>query len=110
MKLTINEIQEYGSKMLREVAEICERNHIRWFMAYGSVLGAIRHSGPIPWDYDIDIYVPEYDLDAFLKTMEEELSDRYWIDYRQSKSNARAFPRIGLKGYEAVAVACLNRL
>ena len=60
MKLSIQEVQKYGSEMLKTVAEICEKNNIRWYMAYGSTLGAIRHGGPIPWDYDIDIY--EYSL------------------------------------------------
>ena len=100
LELTITELQKYGTEMLHEVADICERNNLRWFMAYGSVLGAIRHNGPIPWDYDIDIYVPECDLNKFLLVMREELSDRYWIDYRQDEKTARAFPRIGLNGYE----------
>lgn len=100
MLLNIKEIQQYGSEMLRDIADICERNNIRWFMAYGSVLGAIRHSGPIPWDYDIDIYVPESDLKTFLHVLERELSSKYWIDYRNDSTSPRAFPRIGLKGYE----------
>ena len=56
MQLNIKEIQKYGSDMLHVVSDICEKNNIRWFMAYGSVLGAIRHAGPIPWDYDINSY------------------------------------------------------
>lgn len=86
--------------MLRVVSDICEKNNLRWYMAYGSVLGAIRHSGPIPWDYDIDIYVPECDLQNFLNIMEKELPSKYWIDYRGDSRHPRAFPRIGLRGYE----------
>lgn len=100
MKLTINEIQKYGSEMLKSIAEICERNNIRWSMAYGSVLGAVRHKGPIPWDHDIDIYVPEVDIERFIDVVRKELPTQYWIDYRDDKKKARAFPRIGLKGYE----------
>lgn len=98
--LTISEIQEYGSEMLRVVASICEKNSVKWFMAYGSMLGAIRHHGPIPWDYDIDIYVPESELPVFLQVMERELPPKYWIDYRNNTKHDRAFPRIGLRGYE----------
>lgn len=100
LNLTISEVQQYGNDMLREVSDICEKHSIRWYMAYGSVLGAIRHCGPIPWDYDIDIYVPECELNIFLDALRNELSDKYWIDYRQDPKTARAFPRIGLKGYE----------
>ena len=100
MKLSIQEVQKYGSEMLKTVAEICEKNNIRWYRAYGSTLGAIRHGGPIPWDYDIDIYVPECDLDTFLSAMKRELPSKYWVDYREGRGPYRAFPRIGLTGYE----------
>ena len=100
MELNIEEMQRIGSEMLKAVVAICERNHIRWVMAFGSALGAIRHSGPIPWDCDIDIYVPDCDLPLFLSAMNKELPSKYWIDYRNNTKHDRAFPRIGLKGYE----------
>ena len=100
MVLSVKELQEYGNGMLRAVSEICEKNGIRWFMAYGSALGAIRHHGPIPWDYDIDIYVPEPDIAQFVKVMQEQLPSKFWIDYRENKNHPRSFPRIGLAGYE----------
>ena len=99
MQLTIEELQKYGSEMLRTVSEICEKNNIQWYMAYGSMLAAIRHQGPIPWDYDIDIYVPEKELKRFLSVLRKELPDKYWIDFRDGDC-PRAFPRIGLNGYE----------
>lgn len=100
MNLTVKELQNYGTEMLRAVSRICEEKGIRWYMAYGSALGAIRHHGPIPWDCDIDIYVPESDLQLFLNVMKKELPSKYWIDYRDNPKHPRAFPRIGLKGYE----------
>ncbi len=100
MELTIKELQQYGNDMLRTVSEICERNNITWFMAYGSALGAIRHQGPIPWDYDIDIYVPEPEIKRFLKIMNDQLPQKYWIDFRKNNKYPRSFPRIGLSGYE----------
>lgn len=100
MVLNIQKVQKYGSEILKTVAEICERNHIRWYMAYGSALGTIRHSGPIPWDYDIDIYVPECDMPKFLSAMDRELPSKYWVDYRNGTKHDRSFPRIGLRGYE----------
>ncbi len=100
MKLTISELQAYGIDMLRTVSEICERNGIRWYMAYGSALGAIRHHGPIPWDADIDIYVPEPNIDSFVSIMEAQLPSMYWVDYKNNQKHPRCFPRIGLSGYE----------
>ena len=100
MILTIKELQKYNNDILRTVSEICEKNNINWFMAYGSVLGAIRHQSAIPWDSDIDIYVPEPELKRFLKIMNEQLPDKYWVDFRRNNKKPRSFPRIGLSGYE----------
>ena len=96
----MKELQEKGSSMLNTVGNICEANGITWFMAYGSLLGAIRHHGPIPWDYDIDIYVPEKELERFVQVLKKELPTQYWVDYRDNNKFKRSFPRIGLSGYE----------
>lgn len=100
MILTMKELQKYGSEILNAVSEVCENNNITWFMAYGSLLGAIRHEGPIPWDYDIDIYVPNDDIPRFVEVMKEQLPDKFWVDYRDDSLKKRSFPRIGLKGYD----------
>lgn len=100
MLLNMKELQKLGSDMLQEVSRICEDNNIRWYMAYGSALGAIRHNGPIPWDYDIDIYVPNEEIQRFLDVMKVNLSSKYWVDYRVNTKYKRSFPRIGLAGYD----------
>ena len=59
--------------VLNEVIEICQRRGIKMFVDYGTLLGAIRHEGFIPWDDDLDILVLREDFDAFKKAMNEEL-------------------------------------
>lgn len=104
-ELNLKEIQSASFEILKKVVEICESNIINYSLAYGSMLGAIRHKGIIPWDDDIDIMMsrPEYDkLMAYWKEHESELmplrvmnmdtvknypymitrisDDRYWLD------------------------------
>ena len=61
--LSLDEIQAEETRLLAEFAFICETNGLRWWLAYGSCLGAIRHGGPIPWDDDLDVYMPRSDFE-----------------------------------------------
>ena len=53
-------------EVLCEIAVVCEKYSIPWYMAYGSLLGAVRHEGFIPWDDDIDIAMPRQDYEVFV--------------------------------------------
>lgn len=66
-KLTIEEIKKISLDILVDVATFCENNDITYYLACGTLLGAIRHNGFIPWDDDIDIMMPRPDYNRFLK-------------------------------------------
>lgn len=84
--------------MLMEMDRICKKNNLKYYMAYGTLLGAVRHKGFIPWDDDIDIVV---DIDIYKKfcdTIRNEISDKYVLNSIDWDVNYDLFiARIGLK-------------
>ena len=59
--------------------DICNKYGLKHWIMYGSLLGAVRHDGFIPWDDDVDVAMPRKDFDTFLKVAPKELSEPYSI-------------------------------
>ena len=66
-KLGIEEIRSIQLKILNIVADYCDKMGLTYFLGYGTLLGAVRHKGYIPWDDDIDILMPRPDYEKFIK-------------------------------------------
>lgn len=62
---------------LEQVDKICKRHGIKYFAYYGTLLGAVRHQGFIPWDDDMDIAMLRKDYDRFVKYAKAELEDPF---------------------------------
>ena len=60
-KVDISEAKQAMVKMLEKLADVCEANGIRYYLDGGTLIGAARHKGFIPWDDDIDIMMPKPD-------------------------------------------------
>ena len=83
----------------KEIKRICDLNNINYFLDSGSMLGAVRHSGFIPWDDDMDIGMCCDDYEKFISIAPKELDNRFFLDNSETnKSNPLVFSKVGLKG------------
>lgn len=78
-RLTVEEVRQVEIDILKYIDSVCRANDIPYFLDYGTLLGAIRHKGFIPWDDDIDICMKRDDYNRFLKAIEASPSDQYLL-------------------------------
>lgn len=72
-RIALTEQKKIMVDILDTVVSFCEKKNLRYFLAYGTTIGAVRHKGFIPWDDDIDICMPRPDYEYLLKNF--DLSD-----------------------------------
>ena len=87
-ELTTKEIQRQSLDILEVVHLFCMENDIKYSLAYGTLIGAIRHKGFIPWDDDIDIIMPRPDYERFVASFDtpglgilSEKDPDYYLNY-----------------------------
>lgn len=73
--IEIEELKKIQLEILDNVHNFCIKNGIKYYLMYGTLIGAIRHKGYIPWDDDIDISMPRPDYEIFMKSF--NLEDSY---------------------------------
>jgi len=92
---TITELHEVQYEILTKVKSICEKHSISYYLCGGTLLGAVRHQGFIPWDDDIDICFPYSDYNRFLLIAGDELEPDYYLKNTDTdKYDFRSFSRV----------------
>lgn len=76
---TIEELHDILLDMAKDFHQICVEEHIPYYMVGGTMLGAVRHKGFIPWDDDMDVGVPREYFDAVIKALRQKLPSYYGV-------------------------------
>ncbi|MGN0371086.1 MAG: phosphorylcholine transferase LicD [Butyrivibrio sp.] len=74
---SIEDVQKKIFKVMLYVDRVCREHNIVYFLSGGTLLGAIRHNGFIPWDDDADIMLPRSEYDKLLKVLKDNPDDRF---------------------------------
>ena len=82
MKLSFKDVQIIELNILKSFHVYCEKYGLRYILGYGTLLGAVRHHGFIPWDNDVDILMPRNDFKRFLEyTKQKPISDTLYVQH-----------------------------
>ena len=88
-ELSLEELKVIELDILKMFHTFCIEHNIRYFLAYGTLLGAIRYKGFIPWDDDVDVLVPREDYDRLLKIFKD--SNQYHL-YAFERNEKYCYP------------------
>lgn len=106
---SINQVHSCQLQILKDVTRVCDDNKIDYMLACGSLIGAIRHHGFIPWDDDIDIYMTTENYKKFLKIGQKCLGDNYFIqNWRSEKEFSDLWTQVRLNNTTSMPKKLIN--
>lgn len=97
--------KKYKDKLIKdellimdEIDRVCHKEKLTYFLTAGTLLGAVRHGGMIPWDDDIDIAMPREDFEKFVNISHKKMKDKFYLDYyTTNKKYAKSYAKVRLK-------------
>lgn len=83
----LKKLQETEIEILKYFHQICQKHHLDYYLAYGTLLGAIRHKGFIPWDDDIDVHMKGSDYLKLINILKENKDKKYFFQSLETEKN-----------------------
>ena len=91
----LNEIQRVGLNILKEILVICKRHNLTYYVYGGTLLGAVRHQGFIPWDDDVDVWMPRADYEKLEQIVNSETDTPYRVmNFHNTKGFTLAYGKL----------------
>lgn len=91
----LRKLQLIELDIMKLFVEICEKHNLRYYLVGGTMLGAVRHQGFIPWDDDMDVGMPRPDYEKFIRIASKEMPKEYsFLNYKITKDYKRYFSRL----------------
>lgn len=88
-RIEIDEMKKIELEILKSVADFCDANNLTYFLAYGTLIGAVRHKGFIPWDDDVDIWMPRKDYNKLIELFNKRMVDTPYVAIAPFDTEAR---------------------
>ena len=95
-ELSLADKKRLSFQILCDLDALCHRHNITYYLAYGSLIGAIRHKGFIPWDDDIDLWIPISEYEHFLEVVKNE-TNYVVLDHIHDIGWSRGFSKVSDK-------------
>lgn len=87
MNEDLRKVQLIEKDVLDAVVAICNKYNLTYYLSCGTLLGAIRHKGFIPWDDDLDLFMFRNDLNRFCEVAPQEIGDDYFVQFQGTEPN-----------------------
>lgn len=107
--VNLRDLQKEEFEILLEIDRICKKYGIKYFLNAGTLLGAVRHKGFIPWDDDIDVCMPLKDYKKFKRVSKKELNKNYFLQSFDTDLTSNWYTKVRKNGTTAIEAGGMHR-